>query len=160
MAAKDFPRDEYERRWTRARDLMDRAGFDALYVTEKNNYRYFSGHRTLQFGNKMRPMTLLIPRDRDPILLIYGLEAGDAKEQGWIDDVRSYVDVPFPWILIADTLKDVGLANARIGCELGPNQRMWLTFQDFEAVRAAMPSAEFVDASDVLVRCRLSKAPS
>jgi Xaa-Pro aminopeptidase len=137
---------------------MDEAGLDAVFVTERNNYRYFTGHRTLQFGNKMRPMTVLLPRDRDPALMIYGLEAPEAREQGWIDDIRTYVDVPFPPDLVADTLKDLGLANGRIGCELGSNQRLWLTYQDFEAIKAGVPTARFVDGAAVFVRSRLRKS--
>ena len=40
---KDFPREEFETRWARAQDLMEKENLDAIFVTENTNYRYFSG---------------------------------------------------------------------------------------------------------------------
>ena len=155
---KDFPRNEFEGRWERARALMDEAGLDAIFVTERTNYRYFSGSRTIQHNNKQRPMTVLIPKRGDPVMMVYGLEAQLAREETWIDDIRGYVDVPFPVALVVDTFKDLGLESCRIGCELGNEQRLWITYQEFGAIRAALPQAQFVDGSDVFVRCRMVKS--
>lgn len=44
---KDFTHDEFEKRWSRAQDLMDRHDLDAIFVTEKTNYRYFTGSQTI-----------------------------------------------------------------------------------------------------------------
>ncbi|MCL4186695.1 MAG: Xaa-Pro peptidase family protein [Rhodobacteraceae bacterium] len=158
MTERDFPREEFERRWTRAQELMARDGLDALFVTEKTNYRYFTGHQTLQFNNKQRPMTVLIPREGQPVMMIYGLEAEVARNETWVADVRGYVDVPFPVSLVTDTQNDLGLSGGRIGCELGDNQRLWMSHRDFEAIRAALPGARFVDASETLVACRIVKS--
>ncbi len=88
-------------------------------------------------------------------MMSYGLEAEVARTETWVEDVRGYVDVPFPASLVTETLRDLGLERGRVGCELGDNQRLWMSFRDFEAVRSGLPDASFVDASDVLVQCRL-----
>lgn len=44
---KDFPREEFERRWASAQELMDKEKLDAIFVTEKTNYRYFTGSQTI-----------------------------------------------------------------------------------------------------------------
>jgi Xaa-Pro aminopeptidase len=137
---------------------MGKANLDAIFVTERTNYRYFTGSRTIQFNNKQRPMTFLLPREGRPVMMVYGLEAQLVRDETWVDDVRSYVDVPFPPALVVDTIKDLGLEQGRIGCELGDNQRLWMTFNEFDAIRAALPSARFVDASAVLMRCRQVKS--
>ena len=157
---KDFTHDEFERRWSRAQELMDRHDLDAIFVTEKTNYRYFTGSQTIQFNNKQRPMTFVLPRRARPAMIVYGLEAGLVREETWIEDVRSYVDVPFPTDLVVETFKDLGLETGRIGCELGPEQRLWLTFQEFEAIRAGLPRAQFVDASRLLKQARQIKSPA
>jgi Xaa-Pro aminopeptidase len=155
---KDFPREEFERRWQHARLLMDRQGLDALFVTERTNYRYFSGSRTIQHNNKQRPMIVLVPKKGDPVMMVYGLEAKLARDETWIEDIRGYVDVPFPASLVVDTLKDLGLENGYVGCELGNEQRLWMTHQEFDAIRVALPKAQFVDGSSVFLRCRLVKS--
>ena len=72
---KDFPQHEFEQRWERARTLMDQVGLDAILVTERTNYRYFSGSRTIQHNNKQRPMIVLVPKKGEPVMMVYGLEA-------------------------------------------------------------------------------------
>lgn len=156
---KDFPRDEFERRWQRTQAAMEQLGLDALFVTERTNYRYFSGNQTIQFNNKQRPMTVLIPRKGKPVMMVYGLEAQLVRDETWVEDVRGYVDVPFPVSLVVDTFKDLGLEAGKIGCELGDNQRIWMTYQEFDAIRAAMPRAQFVDASSLLTQIRQVKSP-
>jgi len=156
---KDFPREEFERRWASAQDLMDKQNLDAIFVTEKTNYRYFSGSQTIQFNNKQRPMTLVLPRRGKPAMMVYGLEAALVRDETWVEDVRGYVDVPFPAGLVVETFKDLGLESGRIGCELGSEQRLWLSFHEFEAIRTGLPRAQFVDASDLLKRVRQIKSP-
>jgi Xaa-Pro aminopeptidase len=156
---KDFPHREFEQRWERARVLMDQSELDAILITERTNYRYFSGSRTIQHNNKQRPMIVLVPKKGDPVMMVYGLEAQLARDETWITDVRSYVDVPFPASLVVDTFKDLGLEAGRIGCELGNEQRLWITIQEFDEIRSALPKAQFVDGSGVFVRCRMVKSP-
>ncbi len=155
---KDFPRQEFQRRWANAQDLMVEEGLDAIFVTEKTNYRYFSGSQTIQFNNKQRPMTFVLPKRGSPAMIVYGLEAALVREETWVEDVRGYVDVPFPADLVVTTFKDLGLEHGRIGCELGSEQRLWLTFEEFEAIRAGLPKAQFVDASRVFKRVRQVKS--
>jgi Xaa-Pro dipeptidase len=155
---KDFSREEFEGRWHRAQALMDQTGLDAIFVTERTNYRYFTGNQTIQFNNKQRPMTVLVPKRGKPVMMVYGLEAQLVRDETWVEDVRGYVDVPFPVSLVVETFKDLGLEGGKIGCELGDNQRIWMTFQEFDAIRAALPRAQFVDASALLMRCRQVKS--
>jgi Xaa-Pro aminopeptidase len=103
-------------------------------------------------------MTFVLPRGGKPAMMVYGLEVELVRDESWVEDVRGYVDVPFPTSLVVDTFRDLGLEDGRIGCELGDDQRLWMTFQEFEAVRAALPRARFVDASRLLKRCRQIKS--
>ena len=155
---KDFPKEEFDLRWARAQTLMDRENLDAIFITERTNYRYFTGSQTIQFNNKQRPMTFVLPRRGKPAMMVYGLEVALVHDETWVDDVRGYVDVPFPPSLVVDTFSDLGLETGRIGCELGSEQRLWLTFQEFEAVRSALPRAQFVDASQVIKHSRQVKS--
>jgi Xaa-Pro aminopeptidase len=157
MSRKEFPIEEYELRWTRAQAKMAEQGLDALFMTERTNFRYFTGSQTRQFNNKQRPMVVILPAKGKPTLMIYSLEEAKARAETWVDDIRGYTDAPFPVSLAVDTLKDLGLDKGRIGCELGANQRVWMTMEEFDGVRNAFPEAEFLDAAQLLVEVRLAK---
>ena len=155
---KDFGREEYEDRWERTRTLMEATGVEVLMATRQSNYRYLCGHRSVQFALEARPMVLLLPLRSDPVLLIHAGEVADAKAQTWVEDVRGYEGLPFEAGTLAATMVDLGLAGARIGCELGPAQRLGLSQRAFETLRAGLPGACFTDASDVLETVRMRKS--
>lgn len=158
MSDKDFPQGEFDHRWERAKELMREHTLDAILVTEAKNYRYFSGHRSRQFANKQRPMLFLLPLEGAPTLMVYGNELPEADGQTWIDDIRTYTDVPFPHELVTETITDLGLEDARIGAELGKRQRLWMSVLDWQRIERDLPEADFVDGSPVFERCRMVKS--
>ena len=56
-------------------------------------------------------------------------------------------------------MKDLGLASARIGCELGREQYLGISYQGFLDVMKNLPHAEFVDAADIILAVRNVKSP-
>jgi Xaa-Pro aminopeptidase len=52
----------------------------------------------------------------------------------------------------------LGLATARVGVELGTEQRMGISFLDYTNLQAALPTVEWVDASDLLWQLRSIKS--
>jgi len=154
-------RAELQSRWTRARALMDRAGLDALFLTERDNYYYFSGHRSAQYEHKMRPMGIVLPLEGDPAAVVYSRDqAAVQKSSGW-SHVRSYVDVPFPLELLGEMLREAGLGRpaAKVGAELGTNERLGLPVADFQRLQSEfLPKAEFVDAAPLLRELKIRKS--
>lgn len=146
-------------RWENAQELMGKQKIDALLVTEKYNYWILTGHRSGQFDAKQRPMIIIIPREGDPTMVVYGRDERMVRAQVPVENVETYVDVPFPLELLPKTLAKMGLSNATIGCELGEFQRLGISYNDFLSVKQSMPSAHFVDASNIFNRIRMIKAP-
>ena len=66
---------EISNRHERLRQQMDQHGLDAVLVGERYNYWYLTGHRTREIEKVMRPMLFLLPRQGDPIAVVY-------KQQG------------------------------------------------------------------------------
>lgn len=160
MSFKEYPREEMELRWQRAYAQMEADGLDALVVTERGNFWYLTGVRlSTQFYNKMRPTLAILPKGRAPTLIVYSLEQRQIADASWAPDVRSYVDAPFPPQVAADVLRELGLAEARIGWELGASQRLWFSVRHLEAIREALPRARFVDGSGTIEALRLRKTP-
>ena len=84
-----FSESEYHLRYERARTLMDRDGLDALVVSEKNNYWYFSGLISYQLDHIQRPQICILPKSGKPLLLVYGNDKAKAKALPWVGEVRT-----------------------------------------------------------------------
>ena len=87
---------------------MDRDGLDALVVSEKNNYWYFSGLISYQLDHIQRPQICILPKSGKPLLLVYGNDKAKAKALPWVGEVRAYTDVPFPQEMIAGSYQGNG----------------------------------------------------
>ena len=59
-----FTDQEYLDRYQRAQALMERDGLDALVVSEKNNYWYFSGLISYQLDHIQRPQICILAEKR------------------------------------------------------------------------------------------------
>lgn len=157
-----FERPELQGRGERARELMDRHGLDALLVTGDfsagMNYYYLSGHLPRDYQlNYSRPHVMVLPKDGEPFLWIYGINVENAKAQSWVDDVRAY-DPPFSGEALATALKEQGLGTATIGVELGVDQRLFIPLAEYQALENALPDASFVDAAPVIWQLRMIKS--
>ncbi len=152
-----FPEKEYRDRYERANALMERDGLDALVISGKDNYWYFTGLISYQFDHLMRPQICFLPRGGKPVVLVYGNEKAKARGLPWIADVRSYVDVPFPQAMISDCLKEMGLAEARLGFELGDDQRLGFPVSYLSRLTEALPKAKIQDGSPALTELRFIK---
>jgi Xaa-Pro aminopeptidase len=156
---EEFPREEYDLRCDRARKLMDEFGFDALFITEEKNYFYLSGHSTLQHQCKTRPLILIMPKKSEPVLMISSSQKLGAGRASWIEDIRTLDVVPYdPVGPLENTLKEIGLDDANMGAELGSEQRLCMPFNDFTRLKAALPKANFLDASQLLLKLRMIKS--
>src|SRR5215813_6116940 len=154
-----FEESEYRQRYERAQALMDRDGLDALVVSEKNNYWYFSGLISYQLDHIQRPQICILPKSGKPLLLVYGNDKAKAKALPWIGSVRAYTDVPFPQEMIADSLKEMGLAEAKLGFELGDDQRLGFPVNYLSRLTEALPKAQIKDGTAGLTEMRIIKSP-
>src|ERR1043166_5929921 len=160
MAATEapFPEQEYRDRYERAQALMEQSGLDALVVSEKNNYWYFSGLISYQLDHIQRPQICVLPKSGKPLLIVYGNDIAKAKALPWVGEVRAYTDVPFPEPMIAESLKEMGLGETRIGFELGDDQRLGFPANYLLRLTEALPKAEIKDGTTALTELRLIKS--
>jgi Xaa-Pro aminopeptidase len=160
QALSIFSREEMARRVQAARAAMGRIDLDAVIATSYPASYYLSGAPIHCFG---RPMATVIPRDGDAVMVTSIIEQGHVAAQSWIADVRHYWDYnvipdyaePRPPLvslteLLAGAVGERGLNRGRIGFEDAK-----LPVAHLSAFRAALPSVEFVPASDMLDRLRL-----
>ena len=156
----DFTKEEFEQRYTKTRALMAESNLDAMLVTERFNYQYYSGHRSEQCAvDKIRPYMFIIPKDGDPTLITMPFELAQVRQTSFIDDVRTTGGLTRHPEFIVAVLKDLGLSRARIGCELGREQYLGISYLGLQEVMKGLPDADFVDAADIILAVRNVKSP-
>ena len=156
----DFPKAEFDQRHARARALMAEHGIDALFITEKLNYGYFSGHRSCQNPiDKIRSYMFILPRDDEPVLITMPFEVMQVEQTTYIDRVKTIGGLTGHPDFIVDTFKSMGLERARIGAELGREQYLGTNYAAMNEIMRGLPQAEFVDAAQLLLDLRVIKSP-
>lgn len=159
-AYPDFSKEEFEARYAKARALMAEKNLDALLITERLNYQYFTGHRSEQCAvDKIRSYMFILPKDGDPTLITMPFEVAQVEQTSYISDIRTTGGLTGHPEFIAGVLKDLGLSKARIGAELGREQYLGISYLGLQEVMAELPQAEFVDAADIILTCRVVKSP-
>jgi Xaa-Pro dipeptidase len=159
---KLFEEDEMLSRAGRARELMERQGLDLLVLTGDFsaglNYYYLSGHLPRDYQlNYSRPHIMMLPLAGEPFLYVYGVNQANAADMSWVSDVAAY-NPPFRGADLAAELARRGYGRARIGAELGVDQRVAMPVLEFAALQAGLPDAVFEDASDLLWQLRMVKS--
>lgn len=156
----DFPKEEFEARYARTRALMAEKRLDAMLITERLNYQYYSGHRSEQCAvDKIRSYMFILPKDGDPTLITMPFEIAQVEQTSYVTDIRTTGGLMGHPAFIIGVLQDLGLSKARIGAELGREQYLGISFLGFQEVMKGLPEAEFVDAADVILTVRNVKSP-
>jgi Xaa-Pro dipeptidase len=155
---KRFPKIEHEKRWEGAGKSMAGKGLDALLITGTDNFTYFSGgHGDLSFS---RPTFMLLFKDDDPVVMVHDFFEASQRKESWVADIRTYSAMQGPPMdLIKSVFREKALDSARIGAELGIEQRLGLSYNDFVEIKKGFPNACFMDASDLLWMLRMVKSP-
>ena len=141
---------------------MAEQGLDALLVSGEENFQYFTGSTgTLAYHYSCtRPAVLVFPREGEPAAVAGEMLTHSLAMTTGLRDLRSYVAIErFPYSIVVEALGDLAGAGARIGAELGHEQRMGMPVGDYLAIVQALPDATFEDAADLIVRLRMVKTP-
>jgi Xaa-Pro aminopeptidase len=154
---KRFPKEEYEDRWNRARRLMQKDSLDGILIMGGHNFIYFAGG--LRDITLCRPAFMLLPMEGEPVVLVQWCNKENQTRTCQVDDIRYYRELgcaPIP--LIKDVFKEKGLEKARIGAELGREQPLGISYNDFVGLRGELGRVDFTDASGLIWSLRMAKS--
>ena len=162
---------EYRQRVEHVRVRMVTRGLDALVLFGPHSITYLSGMASeSMFGIQ----ALVVPLDRDPVLVLLMLEAGRAANSVWLDEVETYPVAgarehgppPRPWdapgqpdlvAAVVAVLRRMGLERGRLGVE---QPEGWLEVKTHAGLLAALPDARVVDPFGVVETVRRTKSPA
>lgn len=158
----DFPVEEFERR---VLSLQDSTGLDAIVVHGgagyESNVRYLGG-----FASYFGDVVVVVPRHGDPVLITNAVYHGEPLHSNLqktrLRDVRALLNphsTGHPKSVAAttaDLVRSWGVATGRVGLA----DLRHVTWRFRTELGAALPQAEFVDATDALLRLRRIKSPA
>ncbi len=132
---------------------MTEQKIDAIILTGGTSLNYFTG---IRWGNSERLFAVVIPKTGNPYIVTPAFEEDRTREQ-LVDGPMAHTDVAIwqedesPFGLVAQGLKDRGIAGGRIGVE----ETTKFVFSD--SMGGAAPALKVVSASPVTAGCRMIK---
>ena len=154
---KSFPRLEYEKRWSRAQEQMEKERLDALFITEPLNYNYFGG--ASPSFSYARWTIVVFPKDGKPTLIAHQFVEESTRRETWIENIKIYKSLAeAPMDEIKQVFKEHGLTKGKVGTELGYEQRYGMSYNDFLKLKKTLPQVKFVDASSTFWKLRMIKS--
>jgi Xaa-Pro aminopeptidase len=156
----DFSAEEFARRYSRLRVLMELEDIDVALFTQEENVRYFTGYLTVLWTSRFRPLVGLVPRDPklDAALVVSQQEVANVRETSWVTCPVPFPAQEPPVPFIIRELAYRGLTKGRIGIELGFGQRLGMNQQQLSELVAGLPDAEFVDITPLAQTVRMLKS--
>ena len=135
---------------------MDAEKLDAIIAISPENVTYVSGFVVpSQALMRWRHAAVLVTADRRIAMVAIDMEATTVKAHAGIDDLRIYREfTDDPMEKIAEVIKDLGLAHARVGIELE-----FLPAKAFATLHKLLPGLEWVAADAVFNKARQIKTP-
>ncbi|MFD1706133.1 M24 family metallopeptidase [Siminovitchia sediminis] len=154
---KDLPFEavEYEDRLVNIKKAMSSKGVDYLLINDPADLNYLLGYRSWGY-TFLDWQVLIIPFDKEPVLVTRMLESTNFKDQTCIKNMVTFNDEEDPIDKTIEILKQLGVANKKIALSL---QSWFFNAGHFISLKNKLPhDAEIVDGMDITVNCRLVKS--
>jgi Xaa-Pro dipeptidase len=153
--ARPITREERGGREEKARQLLTANGIDAILLMEGTSLNYFTG---IRWWGGERMFAMILPAKGKPFYVCPAFEEGRAREQiansaeSGDADVRTWQEDESPYQLVAQGLKDRGLATGAVGVE----ETVRFVFSD--GVAKLAPQVLLTSATPVTAGCRCVKS--
>jgi len=153
--ATPIMKDERQGRLERARKLMKENGLDAIVLMAGTSLNYFTG---IRWWGGERLFALVQPAKGAAFYVCPAFEEDRAREQiakapdGERADVRTWQEDESPYQLVAQGLRERGVATGTVGIE----ETIRFLFSD--GLAKAVPSVTMASATSVTAGCRMIKS--
>jgi Xaa-Pro dipeptidase len=147
--AEPISAEEREQRQEEARRLMTGNHLDAILIGPGTSLKYFSG---IDWWGSERLFAMVLPVKGQMFYVSAAFEEGRARERlardGKTADIRVWQEHENPYNVVAQGLKDRGIATGTVGLE----ETLKFVFSD--GIKKAASRANFVSATPVTAGCR------
>jgi Xaa-Pro aminopeptidase len=155
---RSFSMAEHDRRFARVQQLMASAGLDCLIVPPTDLWEIQSNSRYLtQVGGMQGGAWAIVPASGAETAIL----GSEREHKMWRANLEWPVDMRWsnnPFGPVVDRLKELGVERGRVGyAGLHTRPEGLFPFRTWEQLTALLPHVSFVEATDVLDRCRVAK---
>lgn len=155
-----FSAAEYDRRLTLTRRAMQKAGLDAIFVTDPSNQAWLTGYDGWSFYVHQG---VIVPQEGEPIWWGRHMDMMGGRRTCWMghDNILGYGDhfvqstEIHPMQDLAQVLTARGLGSARIGVEM---ENYYYSAKAHEVLSTTLPDAHLCDATGLVNWQRLIKS--
>ncbi len=109
-----FAPEEYERRIRELRERMAARELDAVIISDPENLMYLTDHQTTGYSFFQ---ALIVPLEAEPVMITRALEESNVVSRTWLEHSRAYPDSGDAILELVSTLRDLRLADSRVGYE-------------------------------------------
>lgn len=144
-------------KFERFKKALAESEFDAVVAVSPENTWYLSEAVIDTQMTLLERLAVVVwaKGKEEPIYIVCTNEEVQARRDSWIKEIRGYVEFQkSPMELTADALKELGLAEARVGIE-----KHFLNTFYFEQLVGLVPRARLVEAGHFFDRVRAIKTP-
>ena len=157
---RGFKKSEYQNRIAKLRQLMQQHNLEIILITSPHNFRYFTGLDSYFWESPTRPWFLLIPIEQEPIVVIPSI-GKTALSKTWINKIVTWPS-PNPEdegiTILKETILSINSKKCSIGCELGRENYLRMSINDYQKLCSLLPNNQFVDASPYIWELRVIKS--
>lgn len=166
----DFPLSEYRLRLDKYRMALESGGFDAAILSTRDSVEHLTGFTTVSWRLREKRFWTILPRDREPVLIIDSVHLENARATSWVEDVRVWgsegtddaVQAGAAGIegipQLAGILREMDLTGGVLGLETGKSADMRITPGEFEELGAQLSGTRLADATDAFAMARIIKS--
>ena len=142
--------------------LLRQAGIDGVLLTAESNIDYFSGYRHHSPWTLFaRPFFQIISADGRSALLTHTFLEPEMRRTSGVTDIRTFsASGDAPVAQVREIMSELGIKSGKLGMELGYEQRLGISLNDFRRFEAELKGITIVDASMMLWKLRMIKSPA
>ncbi|WP_434930347.1 M24 family metallopeptidase [Shewanella sp. HL-SH5] len=145
---------EFEARITKAQQLMQQQGIDAVYLNAGTNLYYFTGMRW--FASE-RMVGAILPAKGEVQYIAPAFELDTIKGYMLVDGtVNTWHEDESPYVLLVGTLVAMGIEASHAKLAIDESTSYFIS----NGIAKAAPQLTLVDAKSVTAGCRMIKSPA
>jgi Xaa-Pro aminopeptidase len=152
---------EYQTRIEKLALRMRQSGLDGVLLTAESNIDYFSGFRHhAPWTLFARPFFQIISADGRSTLLTHTFLEPEMQRTAAVTDIRTFTtsgDAPVGQV--REIMGELGIKRGgKVGMELGYEQRLGISLNDFRSLESELSDISIVDASKLIWSLRIIKS--
>ena len=153
---------EYVARISKLAARMRQSGLDGILLTAESNIDYFSGFRHhAPWTLFARPFFQIISADGRSALLTHTFLEPEMRRTSAVTDIRTFTTSgDAPVAQVREIMSELGIQRGKLGMELGYEQRLGISLNDFRRLETELSGIAIVDASMLLWSLRMIKSPA